>query len=168
MRELPLPLSLLRGIGFASCLLAAVLPIILLPEGLRVIAPLLLWPMVYGWVLFFPLALPLPLVFLLALINDVLMGLPLGMMPLATLLLSWLAQKEARSAKRNFATLWLHFAIYSFTAMLLLGAVLTLYQWRLVALQPMVIQWVFTLLCYPPLHSLLLHSLRSFKLEDAE
>lgn len=158
---------MIRIIAALSCILGVLLMVVVLPEGLRIISPLLLWPMVYGWVLFFPLALPLPVLFIIALCNDILMGTPLGVMPLATLFLAWLAHKEVRVVRRNFATLWFHFTLYSLAAILLMVITLSLYQWRLVALQPVLMQWLLTVFCYPPIHGVLLHGLRAYKIGES-
>lgn len=168
MHSLPIPVFMVRMISMATCFAAMLLSIALIPEGFLVISPILLWPVAYVWALFCAVAMPLPLIFFLALLNDVLMGTPLGVMPLATLLLIWQTQKDTRSLKRSFASFWLQFLLHSFAAILLMSAVLSLYQWRLVAIQPVLIQWIFTVLCYPPIHAGLLNGLRAYRLETHE
>ncbi len=95
-----------------------------------------------------------------------LMGLPLGVMPLCAIVLAWLALAENRQIKRNFGTLWLHFTIYSGVVGMMMYLLLSLYQWRVMPLQPILIGWLLTVFCYPPIHALMLKILRHFKWEE--
>lgn len=165
MQAQRLPLLLLNLLVFGVTLALMLLGIALTPPPLREISPPLLLPLLYFWMNTQPLSFSLFSFFLLGLFSDILMGLPLGAMPLIVLLLYWLARNNARRTKRGFITVWLHFSLHSTIAMFALALLISIYQWRIIAPEPLIIQLILMVFSYPLLHGLLSFLLKKLKLE---
>lgn len=162
----PLPPHYLATFAFSLTFAVMLLGVAVTPPSLRPVTPILLFSAAYAWQIFAPTALPLFALFVLCFINDVIMGLPMGITPLLGLLLVWLAQREEKQIKRNFSSLWLYFAVHLALVMLALIVVLSLYEWHWVNWQPIVIQFVVTLLCYPPVQMGIVWFLKKMKVAD--
>jgi cell shape-determining protein MreD len=155
-------MSLMRSDSSASFLLPIIifglsLAVILLgmawiPLPTRIISPILLLPLTYCWRVYYPQGLPLFSIFVLGIISDTIMGLPLGTLALAALLQTGLVHHKIRHLRRNFSTLWLHFFLHLTGVMVMILITLSLYQWRLIVIQPFFLQFLVTFLCYPPIH----------------
>lgn len=166
MLHQPVPRYYLVTFAFAFTLLCILLGVALTPASLRPVSPILLFAAIYAWALFSSRALPLASVFILALISDVLMGLPLGCTPLAALLLSWLVDRGEKRIKRNFLSIWLHFFLHlaiTFAALILL---LSLYRWQWADWHPLLVQALFTFLCYPPMQWVFVAFLKQLRMFD--
>ena len=140
---------------FVTALGFMLLGILLTPPALRVITPPLLLPALYFWAVRDPHAVSPLLVFALGILCDIIMGLPLGAMPLTALFLVWLARRDEHLDRRGFKGIWLRFCGYGILAMALLTLMLSLYQWRMMALPPVIIQTLLMLASYPLIHAIL-------------
>jgi rod shape-determining protein MreD len=160
------PRHYLSTFAFALALLLMLIGVALTPQSLRHISPIIFICTLYAWSIFSSHPLPMVAIFCLGLINDVLMGAPMGATPLAALLLHWLVQRDLKLLKRNFTSIWMHFAIHLCLTMLFFAAVLSLYQWQWIAWQPLLLQTLFTFICYPPLQLLLVWLLTQLKMVE--
>ncbi len=146
-------------------LLLILLGMALTPAPLRLVEPPLLLPLLYFWAVLYPRGLSLLSVFILGLISDILMGIPLGTLPLISLLLHWLGHRDEYLPRRGFKAIWLRFCLHGALAMLAYYILLSMYQWRWMAWPPVAIQSLLMMACYPALHWLQMHLLRVMKVE---
>lgn len=130
----------------------------LLPLGLHGMA---LFPVdvclisIYYWTIFRPGALPFWFVFLLGIVRDALMGMPLGLSSLIFLLfrLGVLTQQRLL-VKESFWATWLSFGLIIIPALTVQWLLASAFVRAVQPLTPVVMQWVFTFGLYPLPHIL--------------
>lgn len=165
MRHSPFLRSLQTTLPFSVTLVLILLGVALTPEALRMVTPPLLFPCLFFWAALYPAGLPVLLVFMLGLVSDILMGLPLGAMPLLACLLYWLAGREEHLRRRGFKALWITFAWQGALTMLAMFFALSLYQWRWMALPPVLVQTLLMLAVYPAVHWLMMRLMKALRIE---
>lgn len=116
-------------------------------------APLLGVIGIYYWGLFKPRLMPYWLVFLFGLLQDVLFNLPLGLSPLLLLLLRLTVASQRRAFTREtFLTLWFGFAVLSTAFSVAAWVMVSLWDGVAMPFEAPLLQWLVTVICYPPLH----------------
>ena len=130
---------------------------IVLPHSDHAIAVLPALAGVYYWALFFPATMPLLAVMVLGLLQDVLIGLPMGLSSLVLLLIWTAARLAARKMMiAQFIVVWVVFAALLIPLAVLMGGVLSWLQQTsfadgaMLALKNVGYTW----LCYPLFHVL--------------
>lgn len=117
--------------------------------------PLFALMSIYYWGIFRPDVMPYWFVFIVGLLQDTLLGQPLGISSLLYLLFRWMVPRQRRLFTRQvFGALWLGFVLITATIFLLKWTCLTLFFGRPMGLQPAAMQWVITVGLYPFLHQL--------------
>ena len=115
--------------------------------------PVLVLIAIYYWGIFRPRLMQYWWVFLLGLLQDALMGMPVGMSSLLFLLFLFLVRWQGRMyARQSFMSMWFGFALLSATIFLLNWTMMTLFFGRPMVIQTAVIQWIMTAGIYPFLH----------------
>ncbi len=134
---------------FAMLLVAAITPL-----ALRAITPAILFPCIYFWAVYRPNLLPIWIIFMLAIINDVLMSLPMGATSLPAILLYILARRKIvrRAFKESFAKLWQYYTWNVSVSLFVLYVILSLYYWHWFNPIPVLGQLLLTILLYPPIY----------------
>ncbi len=110
---------------------------------------------IYYWCLFRPSLLPYIFLFLLGLLQDVLLGLPIGLSALVFLLLRLAVVTLQRLfGKETFWGIWFWFAILSAAAALIHILTLSWLKEAWVLPASALIQWLLTVVCYPLAHGM--------------
>jgi rod shape-determining protein MreD len=110
---------------------------------------------IYYWCLFRPSLMPYWFLFLLGLLQDILLGLPLGASPLVFILFRIsVISLQRLFGKETFWGIWVWFSILTAFASLGVFSIMGLIQHEWIPLNSAVIQWVLTVACYPLVHGL--------------
>lgn len=122
-------------------------------EGLSQFLPALpLYPMFF-WGVFAARPPSYLMVFLLGLVMDAVMGLPLGMSSLLYLLFMLALQTQRRFlTKEGFLMLWAYYALFSLALALATWATLSIFHGRLEAVGYALLQWGLGVCGYPAFH----------------
>ncbi|MBK8211701.1 MAG: rod shape-determining protein MreD [Rhodospirillales bacterium] len=131
-----------------ALLLAGILPLHI--TMLQSVAPLLPLIAVFYWTLYRPDLMPAVAVFAIGLLQDILVGLPIGVSACVLVCVHAAVNTQRRFlAGKSFAILWLGFAVVA-SAALLLGWLLTcIYYVTLVTPDRVVFQILTTIGCFP-------------------
>lgn len=125
----------------------------LVPHDLAPTTPPLFLTAIFFWTVYTPRLVPLPLIFLSGLFADVVTGLPLGVMALTSLILTWVSHNQRRFLiKQSFFRIWWIFTSTIAPLFLLLYLGLSLYYFHLFDWRPITIQLAATILLYPLIH----------------
>ncbi|MDF1585209.1 rod shape-determining protein MreD [Marinimicrococcus flavescens] len=144
-------LGLRRSLPALTVLLALLLDLLPAPRtGPQPVAPSLLLSVAYYWLALRPELLPTGVLFLLGLVADAAGGQPLGLTPLA-LLAGHVAVAACRRLLylRAFGGLWIGFAAMLATSELVAWLVASLWQARLLSLQPAFAEATLSLAAFP-------------------
>ncbi|MGB1539326.1 MAG: rod shape-determining protein MreD [Rickettsiales bacterium] len=130
--------------------------LLLLPFGMAGLAyfpPDICLISVYYWVLFRPSAFPFWFVFLLGILQDALLGVPLGMSSFLLILFRLLVLSQHRQlAKETFWAIWVGFGILSALFSLCAWLLASVFESALLPFQFFLMQWLFTIGLYPLAH----------------
>jgi rod shape-determining protein MreD len=118
---------------------------------------------IYYWGMFFPGALPYVFLFFLGLLQDTLVGTPLGLSSLINIVFALLIANRRLFGKMVFTTVWLGFCILVCVPLGLEWFILCIYSAKLLPLSEYGLLWGATCLAYPPLHLLLTRVYRMLK-----
>lgn len=105
---------------------------------------------VFHWSVHRPNLMPVQAVFLIGLLQDLLLGSPLGIGALIYVLIRGTAGRMAQlAAGRGFIGLWLTFALAAAAAFLVRYVIMVLWHAQLIAPVPSLLQWLVTVGVYP-------------------
>lgn len=108
---------------------------------------------IYYWAIFRPSAMPFWFVFLLGVLRDALMGMPLGVASLIFILFRLAVLSQQRSlVKETFWATWVGFGLITIPALLLQWLLVSAFDRALLPVQDVVMQWIVTFGLYPLLH----------------
>ncbi len=120
---------------------------------------------IYYWGIFRPGALPYGFLFVLGLLQDVLVGTPLGISPFVNVSCAiMLAARRRIFGRMLFGAVWFGFAVWSCAALLMQWGIAGMYAGRVLPLGAYALQWGATCLVYPLLHRLLTRIYRAITL----
>ncbi|HAU29152.1 MAG TPA: rod shape-determining protein MreD [Rhodospirillaceae bacterium] len=115
-------------------------------------APPLVLMGVYFWAVFQPVLMPSWVVFVIGLLQDLLLGLPLGISPALLVLVHWIARAHRRLiVRQSFLVVWTGFFLMALLATVLEWVGTSLLAWHLVPVLPMVLRFLEAILLFPPL-----------------
>ncbi len=115
-------------------------------------APPLVLMGVYYWAVFQPALLPAWAVFVLGILQDLLLGLPLGVSPAILVLVHWIARAHRRFvARQSFVVVWTGFVVMALLAMAVEWAGCSLLSWQVLPVLPMSLRFLEAVLLFPPL-----------------
>lgn len=108
---------------------------------------------IYYWAIFRPAALPFWFVFLLGIVRDALMGMPLGLSSLIFILFRLVVLSQQRYLiKETFWATWAGFGIVAIPTLTVQWLLASAYVREVQPLMPAIMQWIFTFGLYPVLH----------------
>lgn len=108
---------------------------------------------IYYWAIFRPSAMPFWFVFLLGVVRDALMGMPLGIASLVFILFRLAVLSQQRYlVKETFWATWAGFALITVPTLLIQWLLASAFAKTLLPVQDVVMQWIFTFGLYPLLH----------------
>lgn len=108
---------------------------------------------IYYWAIFRPAALPFWFAFLLGVVRDALMGMPLGISSLVFLLFRLAVLSQQRYlVKETFWATWAGFGLVAVPVLLLQWLLASAFFQSLLPVGDVIMQWVFTFGLYPLLH----------------
>lgn len=117
------------------------------------IIPLFPLMSVYYWTMFSPRLMNYTFLFILGLVQDILLSLPLGGSSLIFMLFRMLIVSQQRMfGKETFWGLWLWFAVMSALAFGGYWGVISFAAGSPMPLKESVVQWLLTIVCYPLVH----------------
>jgi rod shape-determining protein MreD len=153
----------LRATPAALTVLLVLLSAVPMPiPGITQVMPVFALISIYYWDTFYLGALPYTFLFALGLLEDTLLGLPLGVSSFVNIVFALMLLRERRNfGKTLFGTVWLGFVSLSLVAMALEWIALSVYFGRMLPVAAHLLQWVATCLAYPPMHLLLTRVFRS-------
>ena len=135
--------------------------------GFAEVSPLLPLIGIYYWSIYRPELLPSSMVFTIGLLNDVLMGTPLGVSPLVYLLVQGTTASQRRFfLGKPFIVAWCCFALVTVASVLLEWALVSMWYDHVLPLPAVIFEMVLTSACYP-LFSWLFGRAQSALLRDA-
>ena len=116
--------------------------------------PLYCLIIVYYWYLLFPATLPLVLLFVFGVLQDVLLGTPIGLSSISLILFQLFVDYYKKFlVKKSFNIVWLGFVLCSLYAILLQTLIIWIFlssSWAQVF--SLLQQWYFSCLLYPAMH----------------
>jgi len=125
-------------------------------SGLSAVMPLVQLIPVFIWGVMHPRDIPLYLLALVGLVVDVATGLPLGASALGYCLFYILIITQRKYIYREgFTSMWVYFALLLFEMQAMVWAVVSFVQKEQAPVSGALMQWVFTVLCYPLFHFIL-------------
>lgn len=123
--------------------------------GMANFPPHILAISIYYWTIFHPASMPYWFLFLLGLLSDSLLAMPLGMTSLILILFRLLVLSQQHSlVKESFLGIWAGFAICVVLMQSLQWLLTSFYSQDLLPIGPLAMQWVFTIGLYPLAHIL--------------
>ena len=153
MKSVPLSHRLTWLIPSATVLVLVFAGHMLMPERLSHVTPPLFLLAFYFWAIFHPALVPWPVLFVAAIFADIASGYPLGMTALLAMMFAWMVRGQRRFlSKQNFVHIWWRLCIILMLIFVLLYVGMSLYMLRWPAWTPLLMQFVATILLYPPLH----------------
>ncbi|TCS60989.1 rod shape-determining protein MreD [Varunaivibrio sulfuroxidans] len=148
---------------FALAVLTVILNVIPVRiPGLPEVAPVLPIMAIYHWTIYRPQLLPVYAVFALGVLQDALVGLPMGVSVLVFLMVHIMVlSQQVFFTGKSFAIHWLGFALVAAGTQLMFWVVMSLYYTSLIGVWPMVFQYLLTVGFFPLVAWLLLRWQRS-------
>jgi rod shape-determining protein MreD len=141
------------AIGLPACTLVGAAVLELIPPGIGHLAgvrPLLVLSVVYYWSIYRPELIPIPLVFAIGLVSDLLSGGPLGLSALLLVALHGFCVSQRRVLiSRTFGVSWAGFIFVAIGIALFYWIVASLYFVRLIDPRPLLVQFALTIALYP-------------------
>lgn len=121
-------------------------------------APPLLLMGVYYWAVFQPGLLPVWMVFLVGMMQDLLLGMPLGVSSALLVIVCWIARVHRRFvARQSFLVVWTGFIVLAFCAMVLEWVLTSLLSMQALPVLPVVLRFLESVFLFPPLLLWVLH-----------
>lgn len=118
--------------------------------GLPEVAPVLPIMAIYHWTIYRPQLLPVYAVFALGIVQDALVGLPMGVSALVFLVVHIMVlSQQVFFTGKSFTIHWLGFALVAAGAQILFWLVVSLYATTLISIWPMVFQYLLTVGFFP-------------------
>lgn len=123
--------------------------------GLDYFAPLVLPMSIFYWALYRRRSLPDAFIIFCGLLQDLLLGAPLGLSSLLGLVFMWGVSAQRRFAyKEGFLPLWLIFSLALLIYCLMQFIAYTIYAGQNVLSSAVIMQWLVSILLYPFVHML--------------
>lgn len=140
-----------RIVPLLLCLICLILGIALTTiPGVAGIPPLLGLIAIYYWSVHRPDLLPLPLLFLLGLLADAMLRLPVGLSSLTYIGLAQLVHSQRHIfIDQSYLTLWFGFLVVLTAAQLLQWGLLSMFYREILPLLPLLLQSILTLMLFP-------------------
>jgi len=140
--------------GLATVLLLFLFALPIGPAGIGYFPPHICLMSIYYWSLFHPAAFPLWLIFAVGLLQDTLLGAPLGLTSLLFIVFNRILLAQQRFALReSFWASWCGFALAGAVFFLVYWIAMSLYLSDIPPISTSIMQWVFTIALYPLAHA---------------
>lgn len=121
--------------------------------GLALFMPLVVLMSVVYWCVFWPETLPRVAVITIGFVQDMVYGTPFGISAFIYLMVWWvLVEYRKHFIHSTFPALWLSFGGFSLLYIVAIAGWLAFFNDHFVVSRYMVLQWVFSMLCYPLVH----------------
>jgi rod shape-determining protein MreD len=118
--------------------------------------PWLILPHIYFWSVFAPSLVSYPLCFVLGIMQDALMGTPLGLSSFLLMFFRYAIVRQRKVFVREaFVAIWLGYAAFSMWVFALAWFIVSSVFGVAAPAEMVMLQWLATTLCYPPMHRLL-------------
>jgi rod shape-determining protein MreD len=108
---------------------------------------------IFYWCVFYPESLPYWFLFLLGILQDSLVGKPIGLSSFLYIIFALILMSKHRILSKNsFSAVWLGFIMYSGVITVLEWVVMSLYSGRALPIKELSIGWCLACLAYPIMH----------------